>query len=337
MCTLNGEAPVSRAPDEWMNKVTNELKLGLEEGLHKGWQSFLWVLKLIVPISLLTAFFEYSGVLGRLDGLLFPVTHLLGLPAAAALPMVLGTLAGVYAAVAAMAVLPLTQAEMTLVAIFVLIAHMLIQEGIIQAKAGFSLGMSALVRLVAGFLTVLVSGWFLLKDGPVMAAMPAVAAAGRPSLDIMLLDWATAMVWLAVKIFLIVMAIMISLAWMRRFDLIRHLVGGLRPLLVLLGLKPQVAVLWLSAMMFGILYGAAVIVEEVRNGNFDPRDLKRLHLSIGINHSMIEDPVMFLPLGIGIFWLLIPRLVAAMAAVRVYDLLLFLRRRHASQPARHRT
>jgi spore maturation protein SpmB len=317
-----------------MQTVATNLKAGLREGLLKGWQSFVWVLKLIVPISLATALLQYSGVLAYLDRFLAPVTHLLGLPAAAAVPMVIGPLAGVYAAVGAMAVLPLTQAQMTLVAIFVLIAHLIIQEGIIQARAGFRLGLSALVRLGAGFLTVLVAGWFLADDGRVASVMPA-AVALRPTLEGMLLEWGTAMAWLAFKILLIVMTIMISLAWMRRFDLIRHLVGALRPVLVLLGLRPQVAVLWLSAVLFGLLYGAAVIVEEVREGSFDPRDLERLHVSIGINHSMIEDPVLFLPLGIGAFWLWIPRLVAAMVAVRLYDLAVYLRRQ-AFRPARHR-
>ena len=37
---------------------------------------------------------------------------------------------------------------------------------------------------------------------------------------------------------------------------------------------------------------------------------------------MIEDPLLFLPLGIGAFWLWVPRLVAAVAAVYFYNLLM---------------
>jgi hypothetical protein len=33
----------------------------------------------------------------------------------------------------------------------------------------------------------------------------------------------------------------------------------------------------------------------------------------------VEDPLLFLPLGIGIFWLYVPRFVAAMVAVRIYN------------------
>lgn len=62
-------------------------------------------------------------------------------------------------------------------------------------------------------------------------------------------------------------------------------------------------------------YGGAVIVEESRELRLTPEEVEKLQISIGINHSMIEDPLLFLPLGINPFWLWVPRLVAAVAAV----------------------
>jgi len=72
--------------------------------------------------------------------------------------------------------------------------------------------------------------------------------------------------------------------------------------------------------MFGLAYGGAVIVEEAKRGNLTDEELERLQLSIGINHSMIEDPALFLPFGIGMFWLWVPRLVMAIVAVRLLAL-----------------
>ncbi len=300
---------------DWRIHITE----GFREGTLRGWRSFLWVLKIIMPVSLLTALLEYSGVLGYLDRLLAPLMGVMGLPSAAALPIVAATLAGVYAGVAALAVLPFTEAQMTLVAIFVLISHMLIQEGIIQAKSGFHIGKATLVRLTASVLTVTATGFFIADGGTGPAGASAAVTALRPELATMLGNWLIAMAWLSLKILWIVMAIMIALAWMRRFDLIPHLVGWLRPVLAMLGLKQNVGVLWLSAVLFGVTYGAAVIVEEFKAGHFEPGEIERLHVSIGINHSMVEDPLLFLPLGIGLFWLYVPRLVAAMVAVRIYD------------------
>ncbi|HDI59838.1 MAG TPA: iron transporter [Desulfobacteraceae bacterium] len=301
-----------------MSRWQQHIVEGFREGLAKGWRSFLWVLKLILPISLLTALLEYSGILGYLDGLLAPLMGFMGLPSIAAFPIVAGALAGVYAAVASLAVLPLTQAQMTLVAIFVLISHMLIQEGIIQARSGFHLGKATVVRLSAAVVTVTLCSCFLNTGTDPVAAAPAVGAV-RPELAVMLGEWFVAAAWLSLKILWIVMSIMIVLAWLRRFDLISHLVRWLRPVLAMLGLSQNVGVLWLSAVLFGVTYGAAVIVEEFRAGSFEHYEIERLHVSIGINHSMVEDPLLFLPLGIGVFWLYVPRLVAAMVAVRIYD------------------
>jgi hypothetical protein len=87
-----------------------------------------------------------------------------------------------------------------------------------------------------------------------------------------------------------------------------------------MGVDRRVGLLWLTAAIFGLSYGAAVIVEEAREGQFSPEELSRLQLSIGVNHSMIEDPALFLPLGLSPFWLWVPRLVAAILVVHLYNL-----------------
>ena len=66
------------------------------------------------------------------------------------------------------------------------------------------------------------------------------------------------------------------------------------------------------------MLGGAVIVEEARKGALTREELERLHISIGINHSMVEDPALFLALGLSGFWLWVPKLVAGMVAVQVY-------------------
>ena len=90
--------------------------------------------------------------------------------------------------------------------------------------------------------------------------------------------------------------------------------------LKILGLEKKVGMLWLTAVIFGLLYGAAVIVEETKKGNFTREELKQLQVSIGINHSMLEDPALFLSLGLSPFWLWVPRILAAIIAVHLLKL-----------------
>ena len=290
-------------------------------GIRKGWSGFIWMLKILVPVSFFTLLLQYSGWLESLDFLLEPAMQLMNLPPIAALPLIVGMLTGIYGGIAAMVVLPLTQGQMTLIAIFLLISHNLIQEGIIQAKSGINPVKATVFRLLGSFVMVAAVSFFF----PMETAAGNTAALNIPAAEtfaLLLKQWGISMALLAVKILAIIVSLMVVLEFMKAFNIIDRLVNVMNPVLKIMGLDQKVGMLWLAAAIFGIAYGGAVIVEETRQGHYEKEDLERLHLSIGMNHAMIEDSVLFLPLGIGAFWLWVPRLIAAMAAVYLYNLVL---------------
>ena len=310
--------PAVRSSDEMQN-IQRTVKQSLRSGVKKGLSGFIWMLKILIPISFLTALLEYSGWLYKIDFLLKPGMNLLDLPPVAALPLIAGMLTGIYGCIAAMAMLPLTIVQMTLIANFVLISHNLIQEGVIQGKSGLNPVRATLLRLTASIVTVTAISFFIKPDSAAPAPIGASVAVHPPML-IMLKSWFVAMLYLSFKIFVIIMVLMIILETMKSFNLIPHLVKILTPLLKTMGLDQRVGILWLTATVFGVAYGGAVIVEEAKEGNLTARELERLHFSIGINHSMVEDPALFLPLGLSAFWLWVPRLITAIMAVHLYDL-----------------
>lgn len=298
-------------------KIAQMLKEGFSCGIWKGWLAFIWMLKILVPISFLTALLDWSGYIKYMDFLIQPVMNLISLPAMAALPLIIGMLTGVYGGIAAMMVLPFSKEQMTLMAIFLLIAHNLIQEGVIQGKSGLHPLKATAFRLVAAFITVLVVAQFMntgTAENP--ATLNNAIAASQPFIAVMK-SWAAEMFYLSVKIFVIIMGIMLLLENLKAFGWINHIVRMLLPFLKALGLSPRVGMLWMTAVVFGLAYGAAVIVEEAKRGDLSKQELEELHLSIGINHSMVEDPSLFLSLGLSAFWLWIPRLITAIIAVRL--------------------
>lgn len=315
------------------NGLLDRVFRAVQIGLLRGWRGYWWLLKILVPVSFATFVLEASGCLHRLDFLLQPAMGLLGLPPQAALVLLIGMLTGIYGAIAAMAVLSLTQAEMTLIAIFLLISHGLIQEGIVQSKSGFHWVKATAVRIVASVLTVLAAGRVMDTTGAAVSATVSTAAE-TAGFGVQVQAWGVETVILAAKILLIIMVLMVVLELMKSFDLMTVLVRRLSPVLKVMGLAPDVGFLWLAAGIFGISYGAAVIVEETRTGAYQPEDLARLHVSIGINHAMIEDPALFLAVGIGAFWLWVPRILAAIAATHLYSLWRRGRRRWRSAAAR---
>ena len=302
-----------------MTDTRAKLKEGFLNGLKRGWSAFLWLMKIVVPMSFLTAVLAWTGWLGSLDFLLAPLMGFMGLPSMAALPIIIGGLTGIYGGIAAMAVLPFTVAEMTLLANFLLISHNLIQEGVIQAKSGLNPVKATLFRIFAAVVTVYAVTFFIRTD-PTAAAQAGVLGASTQAFDAMVYDWAVSMLNLSVKIFFIIMAILTLLDIAKSMGWVMPVVKALSPFLKILGLSEKVGILWMTAVVFGLTYGGAVIVEEARQGHISKEELEELQLSIGINHSMVEDPFLFLPFGISAFWLWVPRLITAMAATRLLTL-----------------
>ena len=310
-----------------MALITPLHKTMLQRGAAKGWRGFVWMFKIILPVSFATFLLDYSGWLTRMDGLLEPLMGAIHLPAMAALPLLAGLLTGIYGGIAAMSVLPFTVDQMTLIAVFLLIAHSLIQEGVVQHQSGCSAWMATSVRLLAAVLTVSMVGWLLGPETVQKAAGgPSVSAPAEfwPALK----GWAAAMTWLSLKIMIIITGLMIFMEILKQYHLIEKVMRFIEPFLGLLGLDRQVGMLWMTAAVFGITYGGAVIVAETRDRQLPPEQLTPLHVSIGINHAMVEDPSLFLPLGIHPFWLWIPRLVVAVAFTHAYRLWQWKIKRH---------
>lgn len=285
-------------------------------GIRKGISGFIWMIKILTPISLLTALLQWAGWIERLDFVFKPFTSFFSLPSTAALPLISGVLTGVYGGIASMAVLPLTIEQKTLIAIFILIAHNMIQEGIIQGQSGIHPLKATLFRLVTATLTVFVVARFLDTGGSAPLVGEPYNRVSEP-FPTMLKIWLVSMTWLSAKIFCIIMAILVSLEVMKALGWIEYVVRLFSPILKVLGLERDVGALWITAVVFGLSYGAAVIVEEAKRGDITKENLEILHLSIGINHSMVEDPTLFLTLGLNPFWLWVPRLIVAIGAVRI--------------------
>jgi spore maturation protein SpmB len=297
----------------------NLLRNGAASGARKGFRSFIWVLKLLLPISFLTAFLEWTGWLYQIEFLFRPVMGLIHLPALAALPLLIAVIAGFWGGIAAMTALPFTLDQMTLISIFILICHSLIQEGFIQGKSGLSPWTAALSRLCAAGITTLVASLFFENPSTLPGGPHLVQNLSRP-FGSFLAGWSIATVKLAARIMIILVGLSTLLEVCKAMGWVDTLIRFLSPLLRVLGLSRKAGVLWIMGGGFGLIYGAAMIVEEVNGGHVSPEDVKKLQLSIGIQHSVIEDPLILASLGLSIFWAVVPRFLAAAAVVWIYSL-----------------
>lgn len=309
-----------------------KIKSSATQGLIKGWKGYLWLLKIILPISFLTTLMVHFGLIYKLNFILSPIMAWLSLPASAALVLILGLFTGIYGTVAALAVMPFSDEHMILIAVFTLISHNLIQESIVQGKSGVNPFFAAFFRLGVAFITTFICAKILavtpeagLSSSDHLLTAPAV------SFMAMLSKWGLTALKLAIQIFCIIMSLMVILNWAKTFNAIRFITRVVSPVLSVMGIDRSTGMLWLTASVFGLAYGAAVIVEETQANEFTKEELTRLHLSIGVNHAMIEDPALFLPLGLPALWLWVPRLVAAILSTWLYTVFSSIRRLHVKR------
>ena len=267
---------------------------------------------------------QWGGLLSQVDYLLNPLMGRINLPGEAALPIIIGVLINPYTTIAMITVIPFTLGQMTLIAIFVMIAHNLIVEGVIQHRSGINAAKITLIRIAAAILAVLVVSQFF-TDTAKGVVVPLELTAATPFIEV-LKTWAIDMGRLLIRILIIIMAVMIGLESLTSLGWIEYLFKFSKPVMRILGLSNRTAMLWVTAVLFGVTYGGAVIVEEAKKGVLTKEELERLHISIGINHGVVEDPALYLALGLNGFWLWVPRFVMAVIAVQVYRAMKYLKK-----------
>ncbi len=312
-----------------MPDYSTQLKSGFLTGVRTGWASFIWISKIIIPVSFLVTLLQWSGWLNYLNFLLNPVMHLVNLPPEAALPIITGMLTNLYAVIAILTVLPFTIEQMTLIVVFNLIAHNLILEGIIQHESGINVLKILLIRLAAAILVTFIASQFLGNTSQ-NVALPAVITAHTPFFKV-LQSWVVDAAVLLLKILGLVMLIMILLTLAKSLGWIEYTLRFFRPVMRILGLSDRSAITWVAGTVFGLAYGGVVIVEESKKETLTKEDQEYLHIFIGINHAMLEDPVVLSVLGINAFWVLVPRFLTAIVAVQTYHALNYLKNKLRSR------
>ncbi|MDH4067949.1 MAG: iron transporter [Dehalococcoidia bacterium] len=312
-----------------MSELRAQLKIGLRAGIRKGWGSFVWICKIIIPVSFVAVLLQWTGWLSQLDFLLHPLMNVINLPAAAALPIIVAMTVSFYAGIAIMVVLPFTIAQIILIALFMTTAHMLIVEGIVQHRSGLNFIKATLVRIGAAILCVFVVSQFFANTSQ-SVSLPVSLATQTPFIEI-LKTWAIDTLRLIGRILIIIMLVMMALHALESLGWIKYLVRFFRPLMKILGLSDRAATMWVTGAGFGLLYGSAVIMEEAKKENLTKEELEHLQISIGVNHSIVEEPALFLALGVNPLWLLIPRFVTATLAVHALRGLQYLKRKLLSK------
>src|SRR5690554_1780920 len=292
----------------------NFKKYILVPAMKKSGATTLWLLKIILPISLVVRFLGYFGVLEFLAGFLDPVFMNLGLPGSTAIIFITSVFLPLYAPLAIITSMSLTLRELTILALMCQIAHNLPVESAVQARTGTTFWSMTLLRITASIATGFVLNLILPRE----MGMPLFAQTGvevMSSIPDVLLAWLKSSLGISLLIIAIVFSLNLLYRTLEAYNIIPRLSKGVEPLLKLFGLPPSTSFLWLIGCIVGLAYGGALMIDQMKEGKVTRTEANLLNHHLAVSHSVLEDNLLFVALGVSIWWILATRLILAWLVV----------------------
>lgn len=282
--------------------------------LPKAGKTCFWLLKIILPISLLVRLLQYSGMLEILSGWLKPLFSIVGLPGETAIVFITSVFCPLYAPIALITSMSLGVREATILALMCLTSHNLIVESSVQAKTGSSFWRMTVLRLCMSFVIAFALNKVMPHEGWALVGTAQSAAVCGNLLEVFVL-WLTSSIQVIVTILLIVTGLMILHYLLDEFRLMKGLSALFAPLMKLFGLPRDTAFLWLVGNVVGLAYGGAIMVEEIERKRLSTGNGNLLNFHLAMCHSLLEDTIIFVAIGISISWMVGTRLFFAILVV----------------------
>lgn len=311
--------------------LLESVKKGFFVGLKTTWT----LGKIIFPITLIVSILQYTPVLPWLMKAITPVMKLFGLSGDAAIPLVLGNVLNLYAAIGAILTLHLTVKEVFILAVMMSFSHNLLVESSVAVKTGVKLWIVLTVRMGLSLISAVVinlvwhgggqaAKYGLIDSGaahPNGIAAILLEAVHKASLGIFQLA-------LIVIPLMLVIQILKDLQWLTKFS------KAMAPVTRSLGMKENTSTTMAAGLFFGLAYGAGVMIQAVKEDGVSQKDLTLAFIFLVACHAVVEDTLIFVPLGIPVLPLFLIRLGVAIVITLVVGTIWkrsgFIRRKEAT-------
>ncbi|WP_312468783.1 nucleoside recognition domain-containing protein [Neobacillus sp.] len=294
--------------------LQNSLKKGLLVGFKTTWT----LGKVIFPVTLIVAVLQYTPVLPWVIKMISPLMKLLGLSGDAAIPLVLGNFLNLYAAIGAILTFDFSVKEVFILAVMLSFSHNLFIESGVAMKAGVKLWVVLVTRPGLALLSAVVinlvwhggretAQYGLIQpsaqhaDGIAAIIVEAIQKAGLGILQLAMI----------VIPLMVVIQILKDLQWLNKFS------KTMAPVTKTLGMKENTSTTMAAGLLFGLAYGAGVMIQAVKEDGVSKKDITLAFIFLMACHAVIEDTLIFAPLGIPIWPLFLIRLGVAIVLTLV--------------------
>lgn len=282
------------------------------EGVKAGLQTTWTLGKIIFPVTFIVILLQHTPVLPWITKLIAPFMSLFGLSGEAAVPLVLGNFLNLYAGIAGILSLEMTVKEVFIIAVMLSFSHNLLIETGVALKVGVKLWVVLLVRLGLAFVSAIIINlvWSGGQEIAQYGMMPQQqeSVSGWGSIILMALEKAAFGV---VQLAIIVIPLMIVIQVMRDLKWLDVFSRWMAPVTRGLGMKENTSMTLVAGLTIGLAYGAGVMIKAVQEDGVSKKDATLAFIFLVSCHAVVEDTLIFIPLGIPVLPLFLIRITTA--------------------------
>ena len=283
-----------------------------KQAVPASWKSTRWLLKLMIPISLAVTLMQHFGILAWIATWINPMFVHFGLPGESAVAFISGAAAGTYAGLAVMMSIPLTMKQASILALMIALCHALPMECAVNKKTGSSFWNMAVIRIVMALLCAFTLNLLLPE---IAGKYIYLGAEADSSLAEVTTTWVLSQVKMSLMVMLIIFTLMVVQRMLEAYRLLDSLSRLLSPLMLFFGLPRHASYMWLVGNVLGISYGSAVMLELEEKGLVTKVEANDVNYHLIMNHSMLEDTIVFAATGISAILLITTRVSFALLLV----------------------
>tara|TARA_B100000902_G_C27195667_1_gene856336 strand:- start:129 stop:1100 length:972 start_codon:yes stop_codon:yes gene_type:complete len=295
-----------------MNKVKELAKSSLEI----TYELFI----IMIPTLIVVKILDELGFVEILNNFCAPLMFLLGLPEAISLVFTTSMLTSPYAGLIVFsglpADMPFTAAQASVLGLLILFTHSLPIEVIICRKAGVRARAMIFIRLGLGILSCYLLNLFFQVTGymnyPATILLPSLESAPD------LFSWGLSQLKGLGMIFIIIIALVIILDFLKYIGVERLIEKALKPFLNFLGVGEKASTIAVVGVTLGIGFGAGLLIKEVKTGKLHYKDVFGVLVLVGMLHSIIEDTAVVSLIGSNIIITLFLRAVLTLCIVYIF-------------------
>lgn len=283
-----------------------------KKGLIAGGKTSWTLGKVIFPITLIVTILQFTPVLPWIIQLVELLMGLLGLRGEAAIPLVLGNALNLYAGIAGILSLELTVKEVFILAVMLSFSHNIFIETGVALRVGVKLWVVLAVRFGLAILSALIIR-FVWNGGEEIAKyglMPVNQDQPNGWGEIILLGFEKASLGV-LQLMIIVIPLMIIVQYLRDYHYLDKLSKLLTPLTKVIGVKPNASMTLVAGLVVGLAFGAGLMIQAVEEDGVSKKDATLCFIFLVACHAVVEDTLIFVPLGIPVLPLLIIRVITA--------------------------